>query len=85
MLFRSFANTLVDWTSSNELVATVDQQGNVTAVGAGRAEITVATQTESGQSKALVRSATVIVAPIGSFTEEKDYAGYKDKISTEIR
>lgn len=80
-----FENTLVDWSSSNEMVATVDQYGNVTAVGAGRAEITVATQTVSGQSRALVRSATVIVAPIGSFTEEKDYVGYKDKISTEIR
>lgn len=80
-----FENTLVDWTSSNELVATVDQHGNVTAVGAGRAEITVATQTVSGQGRSLVRSATVIVAPIGSFTEEKDYAGYKDNISTEIR
>lgn len=80
-----FENTLVDWTSSNELVATVDQYGNVTAVGAGSAEITVTTQTVSNQSKALTKTATVVVAPIGSFTEEKDYVGYKDKISTEIR
>ena len=80
-----FENTLVDWTSSNEMVATVDRFGNVTAVGAGRAEITVTTQTVSGQSKALVRSATVIVAPIGSFTESADYSGYSDRISDEIR
>ncbi len=80
-----FENTLVDWTSSNEMVATVDRFGNVTAVGAGRAEITVTTQTVSGQSKALVRSSTVIVAPIGSFTESADYSGYSDRISDEIR
>lgn len=80
-----FENTLVDWTSSNEMVATVDAAGRVTAVGAGRAEITVTTQTVSGQSKSLVQKATVIVAPIGSFEEKADYAGYKDKISAEIR
>ncbi len=82
---NQFENTLVDWSSSNELVATVDKYGNVTAVGAGSAEITVTTQTVSGNSKALIRSATVIVAPIGSFTEAEDYAGYKDKISMETR
>ncbi|MCH5273896.1 MAG: Ig-like domain-containing protein [Lachnospiraceae bacterium] len=80
-----FENGLVEWTSSNELVARVDEHGNVTAVGAGRAEIMVSTQTVSGQSRPLVRSATVIIAPIGSFTEEKDYDGYEDRISTEIR
>ncbi len=82
---KEFENTLVDWTSSNEMVATVDRFGNVTAVGAGSAEITVTTQTVSGQSKALIRSATVVVAPIGSFTEATDYVGYKDKISLETR
>jgi len=78
-------NTLVDWSSSNEMVATVDEFGNVTAVGAGRAEIMVSTQTSSGQSKPLVKKASVIVAPIGSFTEAKDYAGYEPSISTQIR
>ncbi len=77
-------NTLVDWSSSNEMVATVDEFGKVTAVGAGRAEIMVSTQTASGQSKPLVKTATVIVAPIGSFTEAQDYVGYEDKISTQI-
>lgn len=78
-------NTLVDWSSSNELVATVDAFGRVTAVGAGRAEIMVSTQTSSKESKPLVKTATVIVAPIGSFTEKADYAGYQDKISTQIQ
>lgn len=32
----------------------------------------------------MVKTATVIVAPIGSFTEAQDYAGYEDKISTQI-
>lgn len=79
-----FENTLVDWTSSNEQVATVDKYGNVTAVGAGSAEIIVATQTLSNQSKALMRQATVIVAPIGSFTEDTTYKTYKDQIKQEI-
>lgn len=82
---NEFENTLVDWTSSNELVATVDRYGKVTAVGAGSAEITVTTQTVAGNSRALVRSATVVVAPVGSFTEAENYAGYQDRISMETR
>lgn len=80
----NIANTLVDWTSSNSLVASVDNVGNVTAQGAGAAEITVATQTVSNQSKSLVSSVPVIVAPIGSFTEDASYTGYSDRISQEI-
>jgi len=80
-----FENTLVDWTSSNESVATVDKHGRVTAVGAGRAEITVTTQTVSGQSKAMIEKAYVVVSPVGSFEKQADYAGYEDEISTEIR
>ncbi len=80
-----FLNTLVSWESSNEMVATVDEKGNVTAVGAGRAEITVSTQTVSSQSKKLTQTATVIVAPIGSFTYDEKYTGYQDKISTQTR
>ena len=37
------ANSTLIWTSSNEAVATVDEQGNVTAVGTGVATITVST------------------------------------------
>lgn len=81
---KEFENTLVDWSSSNEQVATVDKYGNVTAVGAGTATITVATQTYSNQSKALMKTATVIVAPIGSFTEDLTFESYSDRIKTEI-
>ncbi|MBQ8799739.1 MAG: Ig-like domain-containing protein [Lachnospiraceae bacterium] len=77
-------NTLVEWRSTNEMVATVDKFGNVTAVGAGRAQIEVYTLTASGSDKPLIDDATVIVAPVGSFTEDKDYKGYQDKISTQI-
>ena len=77
-------NTLVEWRSTNEMVATVDKFGNVTAVGAGCAQIEVYTLTASGADKPLIDDATVIVAPVGSFTEDKDYAGYQDKISTQI-
>ena len=38
------ANKTVTWTSSNPSVATVDANGNVTAVGAGEATITVTTE-----------------------------------------
>jgi len=78
-------NTLVEWRSTNEMVATVDKFGNVTAVGAGRAQIEVYTLTASGADKPLIDDATVIVAPIGSFTEAKDYAGYQSQISTQIK
>lgn len=80
-----FLNTLVTWESSNEMVATVDEEGNVKAVGAGRAEITVSTQTVSSQSKKLTQTATVIVAPIGSFTYNENYTGYQSSISTTTR
>ena len=38
------ANRKVSWTSSDETVATVDESGNVTAVGAGTATVTVTTE-----------------------------------------
>lgn len=78
-------NTQVDWSTTNPLVATVDEFGNVTAVGAGYAEVVVTTRTASNSSKPMTESQPVIVAPIGSFTEAKDYVGYKDKISMETR
>lgn len=78
-------NTQVDWSTTNPLVATVDEFGNVTAVGAGYAEVVVTTRTASNSSKPLTESQPVIVAPIGSFKEAEDYVGYKNKISMETR
>ena len=46
-------NQNVTWTSSNESVAKVDENGNVTAVGNGEAEITV--KTDDGNKTAKVR------------------------------
>ena len=37
-------NQVLTWTSSNEQVAAVDSEGNVTGIGAGKATITAATQ-----------------------------------------
>ena len=54
-------NKAVTWSSSNENVATVDQNGNVKAVGAGTATITVTT--EDGNKTA---TCTVIVTNNGS-------------------
>ncbi len=78
-------NTLVEWRSSNEMVATVDQYGNVTAVGAGCTTIEVFTLTGSAAGDTEKTRATVVVAPIGSFTEAKDYAGYESNIATQIK
>lgn len=80
-------NDLVEWTSSNEQVATVDKEGNVTAVGAGQAVITVETRTAAGGTGVvgaapLRESAKVIVAPYGSFTPDvKPEPDYKDFVS----
>lgn len=43
-------NKAVTWSSSNENVATVDQNGNVKAVGAGKATITATTADGSGKT-----------------------------------
>jgi len=83
--YTEIDNVQVDWTSTNPLVASVDARGNVTAVGAGYTEIVVTTRTVGNNAKVMQKSQPVVVAPVGSFTENKDYAGYKDKISTEIR
>lgn len=42
--FGSYKNTVINWTSSNPEVATVDANGNVTATGKGTAVITATTQ-----------------------------------------
>ena len=62
----SQADTNVTWTSSNEAVATVDQDGNVTAVAQGKATIT-ATASDGTHSA----SATVNVF-LGTTTEPGD-------------
>ncbi|MGN1195593.1 MAG: Ig-like domain-containing protein, partial [Acutalibacteraceae bacterium] len=38
------SNTKVTWTTSDDMIATVDENGNVTAVGEGTAKITVTTE-----------------------------------------
>lgn len=48
------ANTAVTWQSSNEDIATVDDNGNVTAIGAGEAMITVTTEDGGYQSSCRV-------------------------------
>ena len=78
---KEVLNTIVLWESSNEMVATVDEKGNVKAVGAGRAEITVSTQTVSNQSKELKQTVSVIVAPIGSFEPSETYDGYQSSVT----
>ena len=57
------ATETVVWTSSNEAVATVDQSGNVTAVGVGTATITVTTGGKTATCTVTVSYPYVPVAP----------------------
>ena len=55
--------SLVTFESDNESVATVDEDGKVTAVGSGSTKINVITNTMSSQDRSLSISMTVVVAP----------------------
>lgn len=58
------------WESDNEGVATVNEKGEVTAVGAGSANIKITTNTMSNLDKALSVSLKVVVTPTFSLTYE---------------
>lgn len=57
-------NTLLTWTSSDETVVKVDSAGNITATGAGRALIHIATNTTTSVDKAIEYDVQVIVNPL---------------------
>lgn len=59
---------MVLWESDNEGVATVDEKGVVTAVGAGSANIKVTTNTMSTQDRALNITLKVVVTPTFTLT-----------------
>lgn len=70
----------VTWETENPMVATVDQYGNVTAVGPGCTDVYVTADVSTGNG-IIVASVPVFVAPLGSFTEEAaPYNGYVAKI-----
>jgi uncharacterized protein YjdB len=56
-------NDTVAWESSNVGVATVDEKGNITAVGAGVADITIKTNTTSVNGDRQTKTVRVIVKP----------------------
>ena len=66
-------NVLADraftWTSSNTTIATVSAQGLVTAVGAGAATITVATEGKTAQTAVTVQAAVAPVASVAIATK----------------
>ena len=64
-------NKNVTWTSSNESIATVDQNGNVKAVSKGTATITVTTK-DGGYTATCLVTVTEKVIPVTSVTLDKD-------------
>ena len=54
--------TSISWTSTNPSVATVDSQGNATAVGLGTAYVAATSGTISGESEIVVAAPTSAVA-----------------------
>lgn len=64
----AIAVSSVTWESNNEGVATVDDNGKVTAVGSGSASITATTNTMSSQDKYLSINMQVVVTPKFSLT-----------------
>ena len=87
---RIFPNTAtnknVTWSSSDEAVATVDQNGNVTAVAQGTATITVKSQAdETKEATCTVRVTNPISPDPDILTEESTYkieGGYLKGIKT---
>ena len=82
----SEASQSVTWASSNTAVATVDESGNVTAVGAGTATITATAKVAAADGLMLSASCTVtVMEPTytvtlnpneGTITEGKNVTGY---------
>lgn len=70
------ANKDVTWTSNNEGIATVDQNGNVTAVSIGIAEITVTALDGSG----IIAKCTVTVTPQLATNLVFDVSDYSMKV-----
>lgn len=58
----------VTWTSSDESVATVDSEGNVTAVGEGTATITATCTDQSAECVVTVGPAAPVVIPVTGIT-----------------
>ena len=64
------------WESDKEAVATVDQEGNVTAVSLGEANITVSRHNETASVKVIVKEAitgmTISATPVGGTIDNVD-------------
>ena len=65
-------NKDVTWASSNNAVVTVDQNGNVEAVGAGTATITVTAQGDSTKSASCTVTVTASTVPVTGVSLNKD-------------
>jgi len=59
----AITGSAVTYTSANENVVKVDENGKVTAIGAGKSEITISSVTTSSSEKKMTITVTAVVAP----------------------
>lgn len=85
VLPENATNRNVIWSSANEKVATVSQEGVVTAVGSGGTVITVTTKSKSDKGEPLTATCNVTVTnPLRDFELQKELAlvvGDKEQLS----
>ena len=82
---KDSSNSNVSWESSNPAVATVDENGRVTAVGAGNAVITVTVTTADGLMKATCNVTVSGAGNSGSASGGSTSGGSSGSPSTNVR
>ena len=73
----------VTWTSSDAAVATVDNEGNIVAVGAGEATITATVEGVSATCKVVVKKSTT--APVISLSADDVYLNLNGTFTSSVK
>lgn len=73
----------VAWTSSDAAVATVDNAGNIVAVGAGEATITATVDGASATCKVVVKKSTT--APVITLSSDEVYLNLNDTFTSSVK